>query len=47
MEYLRKSSEENLPEDQSFENLLENHAFEMKGFTYLSSYEMMPEFTKH
>jgi len=39
-----KSSEENLPEDQSLENLLENHAFEMKGFTYLSSYEMMPEF---
>lgn len=39
-----KSSQENLPEDQSLENLLESHAFEMKGFKYLSSYEMMPEF---
>jgi hypothetical protein len=39
-----KASSENLPEDQSLENLLDNHAFKMKGFTYLSSYEMMPEF---
>jgi hypothetical protein len=26
------------------ENLLDNHAFKMKGFSYLSSYEMMPEY---
>ena len=39
-----KASSENLPEDQSLENLIDNHVFEMKGFTYLSSYEMMPEF---
>jgi hypothetical protein len=39
-----KASSENLPEDQSPENLLDNHAFKMKGFCYLSSYEMMPEF---
>ena len=39
-----KASNENLPEDQSLDNLLDNHAFKMKGFSYLSSYEMMPEF---
>ncbi len=39
-----KASSENLPEDQSLDNLLDNHAFKMKGFSYLSSYEMMPEF---
>jgi hypothetical protein len=39
-----KASSENLPEDQSLENLIDNHVFEMKGFNYLSSYEMMPEF---
>ena len=39
-----KASSENLPEDQSLENLIDNHVFEMNGFTYLSSYEMMPEF---
>ena len=39
-----KASSENLPEDQSLENLIANHVFEMKGFNYLSSYEMMPKF---
>jgi hypothetical protein len=39
-----KSSNQNLPEDQSLENVLDKHAFKMKGFTYLSSYQMMPEF---
>ena len=39
-----KASSQNLPEDQSFENVMSNHAIEMKGFSYLSSYEMMPEF---
>ena len=39
-----KSSDEKLPVDQSLENLIDHHAFEMKGFSYLSSYEMMPEF---
>lgn len=39
-----KASSENLPEDQSLENLIDNHVFEMNGFNYLSSYEMMPEF---
>lgn len=39
-----KASNQNLPEDQSFENVLGNHAIEMNGFSYLSSYEMMPEF---
>ena len=39
-----KASSQNLPEDQSFENLIENHAIEMNGFSYLSSYKMMPEF---
>lgn len=39
-----KASSQNLPEDQSIENLIENYAIEMNGFSYLSSYEMMPEF---
>lgn len=39
-----KASSQNLPEDQSFENVIGNHAIEMNGFSYLSSYEMMPEF---
>ncbi len=39
-----KASSENLPEDQSLENVIDNHAFKMKGFSYLSSYEMMPKF---
>ena len=39
-----KASNQNLPEDQSFENVLGNHAIKMNGFSYLSSYEMMPEF---
>jgi hypothetical protein len=39
-----KASNQNLPEDQSFENILGSYAIEMKGFSYLSSYEMMPEF---
>ncbi|MEI6313194.1 MAG: hypothetical protein WCP57_13110 [Bacteroidota bacterium] len=36
-----KASDENLPEDQSFEYLLENHATSMNDFTYLSSYQAM------
>ncbi len=39
-----KASSVNLPEEQSLEKMLDNQAFEMKGFSYLSSYEMMPEF---
>lgn len=36
-----KASAENLPEDQSLEYLLENHAINMNDFTYLSSYQAM------
>ena len=39
-----KASSVNLPEDQSFLNVLKNHSIEMDGFSFLSSYEMMPEF---
>lgn len=38
-----KASNENLPDDQSLENLLENYAIKADGFSYLSSYRMMPE----
>jgi hypothetical protein len=39
-----KSSNSKLPDDQSLENVLSNYAFQMKGFTYLSSFEMLPNF---
>ncbi len=39
-----KASDENLPDDQSLENLLENYAIKADGFSYLSSYQMKPEF---
>ena len=39
-----KASDDKLPEDQSLKNLFDNHAFKMNGFSYLSSYEMLPEF---
>jgi hypothetical protein len=39
-----KASNEKLPEDQSYQNILANHAFEMKGYSYISSYNMLPEF---
>ena len=39
-----KASNEKLPEDQSFQNILTNHAFEMNGYSYISSYDMLPEF---
>lgn len=38
-----KASNENLPDDQSLENLLENYAIKADGFSYLSSYRMKPE----
>lgn len=39
-----KASDENLPEDQSLDNLLDNYAIKADGFSYLSSYQMKPEF---
>lgn len=39
-----KASESELPTDQSFENIIKNHSIQMNGFSYLSSFKMMPEF---
>jgi hypothetical protein len=39
-----KSSSLDLPTDQSFENIMPNFATEMNGFSYLTSYQMNPEF---
>jgi hypothetical protein len=39
-----KASDKNLPEDQSIEYMLENKAIQMNGYSYLSSYQMQPEF---
>jgi hypothetical protein len=39
-----KASNKNLPEDQSFESMLETHAIQMNGYAYLSSYQILPEF---
>ena len=36
-----KASAVDKPEDQSFENIMANHAIQMKGFSYLSSYSTM------
>ena len=39
-----KASAVDKPEDQSFENIMVNHAIQMKGFSYLSTYKTMPAF---
>jgi hypothetical protein len=39
-----KASMLELPEDQSFENIMGNHARQMNGFSYLSSYKSIPAF---
>ena len=39
-----KASMQELPEDQSFENIMGNHATQMNGFSYLSSYKSIPAF---
>lgn len=39
-----KASMLELPEDQSFENIMGNHAIQMDGFSYLSTYRRMPAF---
>jgi hypothetical protein len=39
-----KASMLQLPEDQSFENIMGNHAIQMDGFSYLSTYRSMPAF---
>lgn len=39
-----KASMLKLPEDQSFENIMGNHAIHMDGFSYLSTYQSMPAF---
>jgi hypothetical protein len=40
-----KASREKLPEDQSLDNMLDNHSLEpVKNIFYLSSYRMQPEF---
>jgi hypothetical protein len=40
-----KASHENLPEDQSLDNMLDNHSLEpVKNIFYLSSFRMQPEF---
>ena len=39
-----KSSSLNLPEDQSFENVMGKIATKMNGYTYITSYEVQPEF---
>lgn len=40
-----KASNENLPEDQSLDNMLENHSTEIiKNLFYISSYDMVPEY---
>jgi len=36
-----KASAVDKPEDQSFENIMANHAIQMKGYSYLSSYACM------
>ena len=36
-----KASAVDKPEDQSFENIMGNHAIQMKGYSYLSSYSTM------
>jgi hypothetical protein len=36
-----KASAVDKPEDQSFENIMANHAIQMKGYSYLSSYSTM------
>jgi hypothetical protein len=36
-----KASAVDKPEDQSFENIMANHAIQMKGYSYLSSYTCM------
>jgi hypothetical protein len=36
-----KASAVDKPEDQSFENIMANHAIQMKGYSYLSSYNTM------
>jgi hypothetical protein len=38
-----KASAVDKPEDQSFENIMGNHAIQMKGYSYLSSYACMPD----
>ena len=39
-----KASMLELPEDQSFENIMGNYARQMNGFSYLSSYKSIPTF---
>ena len=39
-----KASSRLLPEKQSLENMLTVHATQLKGFSYLSSYQMLPSF---
>jgi hypothetical protein len=39
-----KASMLDLPEDQSFENIMGIHAKQMDGFSYLSTYKSMPAF---
>lgn len=39
-----KASSMLLPEDQSFENVMPKFAIEMNGYSYLSSYQIRPEF---
>lgn len=39
-----KASMLELPKDQSFENIMGNHATQMTGFSYLSTYRSMPSF---
>ncbi len=39
-----KASLLELPEDQSFENIMGNHSIQMEGFSYLSTYKSMPDF---
>jgi len=40
-----KASDENLPEDQSLDNMLDNHSTEIiKNLFYCSSYDMVPEY---
>jgi hypothetical protein len=39
-----KASMLELPEDQSFENIMGNHSTQMKGFSYLSTYKSIPAF---
>lgn len=39
-----KASAVNMPKDQSFENIMGNHATQMTGFSYLSTYKNMSSF---